>query len=84
MGWAENNHAFFDSRILTDDQIDRLAKLVGENIDERYGRVNAHDGCETNRILMLSYCRDQLVRPNECKGKPTNQAVNRIGEIGRI
>ena len=40
-GWAENNHAFFDSRVLTDDQIDRLAELVGDNIDERYRRIIA-------------------------------------------
>lgn len=35
-GWAENHHAFFDSRTLTDEQISRLAELVGTHIDERY------------------------------------------------
>ncbi len=41
LGWAENNHAFFHSKVMTDDQIDRLAKLVGENIDQRYLRIIA-------------------------------------------
>lgn len=35
-GWAENHHAFFDSRSLTDEQIGRLAELVGTHIEERY------------------------------------------------
>jgi hypothetical protein len=38
-GWAENHHAFFDSRVLTDEQVARLAKLVGEHIDPQYGVV---------------------------------------------
>jgi hypothetical protein len=35
-GWAENHHAFFDARVLTDEQIARLAGLVGRHIDARY------------------------------------------------
>lgn len=35
-GWAENHHSFFDSRILSDEQIKRLAEIVGTHIDERY------------------------------------------------
>jgi hypothetical protein len=35
-GWAENHHAFFDSRILTDEQVARLAELVATYFDERY------------------------------------------------
>ncbi len=34
-GWAENHHAFFDSRILSDDQVTCLAELVATHIDER-------------------------------------------------
>ncbi len=35
-GWAENQHAFFDARVLTEEQILRLADLVGTHIDEQY------------------------------------------------
>jgi hypothetical protein len=35
-GRAENHHAFFDSRILADEQVARLAELVATHIDERY------------------------------------------------
>lgn len=35
-GWAENHHAFFDSRVLTDTQIASLAELVATHIDESY------------------------------------------------
>lgn len=35
-GWAENHHAFFDARVLSDEQIARLAELVGRHIDARY------------------------------------------------
>jgi hypothetical protein len=35
-GWAENHHAFFDARVLTGEQIARLAELVGRHIDARY------------------------------------------------
>ena len=35
-GWAESPHAFFDSRVLTDEQINKLADLVATHIDERY------------------------------------------------
>ena len=35
-GWAENHHAFFDARALSDVQIARLARLVATHIDERY------------------------------------------------
>ena len=38
-GWAKNPHAFFDSRILSDEQIVQLAELVGQYIDARYGRL---------------------------------------------
>ena len=40
-GWAENNHAFFDSQFLTDSQIAALANLVGDHIDESYRAVIA-------------------------------------------
>ena len=35
-GWRENPNAFFDARILSEDQIARLAELVASSIDERY------------------------------------------------
>jgi hypothetical protein len=35
-GRAENQHAFFHPRDLTDEQISRFAELVGKYIDERY------------------------------------------------
>lgn len=35
-GRFENRYGFFDSKLLTDDQIQRLAELVGSQIDERY------------------------------------------------
>jgi hypothetical protein len=35
-GRVENHHAFFDARVLTDEQIGRLADLVAEHIDGRY------------------------------------------------
>jgi hypothetical protein len=35
-GCAENHHAFFDARVLTDEQIVRLAELVGRHIDTGY------------------------------------------------
>jgi hypothetical protein len=35
-GRAENDHAFFDARVLSDEQIARLAELVGRHIDPRY------------------------------------------------
>jgi hypothetical protein len=36
-GWAENPHSFFDARILTDEQIARLAELAAKQVDARYG-----------------------------------------------
>jgi hypothetical protein len=36
-GWAKNPQGFFDARVLTDEQIARLAKLVARQIDQRYG-----------------------------------------------
>ena len=35
-GWAESGYAFLDSRSLTDEQITRLADLVGRYVDGRY------------------------------------------------
>jgi hypothetical protein len=35
-GWAENHHAFFDARVLSDEQITRLAELVAQYVDEHY------------------------------------------------
>jgi hypothetical protein len=35
-GWGKNPHAFFEARLLTDDQIARLADFVGQHIDPRY------------------------------------------------
>ena len=35
-GRAEDHHAFFDARVLTDEQIARLAELVGRHIDPGY------------------------------------------------
>ncbi len=35
-GRHESRYGFFDSAVLTDDQIERLAELVGSQIDERY------------------------------------------------
>ena len=35
-GRAEDHHAFFDARVLTDEQIERLAELVSTQIDARY------------------------------------------------
>ncbi|MBL8793782.1 MAG: hypothetical protein JNM56_07755 [Planctomycetia bacterium] len=35
-GWAENRHACFDARMLTDEQISRLADLVGQHLDKSY------------------------------------------------
>ena len=35
-GWAENKHAFFDARHLTDEQVARLAELVDRHVDARY------------------------------------------------
>jgi hypothetical protein len=34
--WAKNPHAFFDARVLTDDQIARLAEIVGRHVDAGY------------------------------------------------
>lgn len=34
--WAKKPFDFFDARILTDEQIARLAELVGRHIDPRY------------------------------------------------
>ena len=34
--WVKNRHDFFDARFLTDEQIARLADLVGTHIDESY------------------------------------------------
>lgn len=36
-GWAENHHAFFDSKSLSDDQVSQLAVLVRSHIDDSYG-----------------------------------------------
>lgn len=35
-GWGTSPHAFFDSRILSDDQITRLAQFVAEHFGEQY------------------------------------------------
>ncbi len=35
-GRAENHHAFFDASVLTNEQVARLAELVGQHIDIRY------------------------------------------------
>jgi hypothetical protein len=35
-GWAKNPHAFFDARVLSDEQIARLTELVGRHVDPRY------------------------------------------------
>jgi hypothetical protein len=35
-GWAENPHAFFSARFLSDEQIARLAKFVASNFGEEY------------------------------------------------
>lgn len=40
-GWFDNHHAFFDSRALTDAQIELLARIVGEHVDERSGKLIA-------------------------------------------
>jgi hypothetical protein len=35
-GWARSPHAFFDARVLTDEQIARLADFVAEQFGEKY------------------------------------------------
>jgi len=35
-GWFENHHAFFHPRVLSDEQIAHLAKLVADHIGEEY------------------------------------------------
>lgn len=35
-GRAENSHALFDARILSDEQIAKLADLVATHVDDRY------------------------------------------------
>jgi hypothetical protein len=35
-GLEENSHSFFDSRVLTDEQIGILAEFVATHIDQRY------------------------------------------------
>lgn len=35
-GWAKHPHAFFDSRVLSDEQITQLAEVVATHIDEHY------------------------------------------------
>ncbi len=35
-GRHESRHGFFDAQFLTDNQISRLAELLGSQIDERY------------------------------------------------
>jgi len=43
-GWVENPHGYvFNCRELTDDQVRWLAKLVGEHVDQNYGRKIADD-----------------------------------------
>jgi hypothetical protein len=35
-GWARSPHDYFDARVLTDDQIARLAEFVNAHVDSRY------------------------------------------------
>ena len=40
-GWSKDRHGFFTSRALTDAQIQRLARIVGNHIDAVSGQVIA-------------------------------------------
>jgi hypothetical protein len=35
-GWAKSPHAFFDSRVLSDEQVARLAEFVAQHFGEQY------------------------------------------------